>query len=248
MRSMASRRTTRVGYSRLAHLIMPISGKPEIGGGQRDACGHPSRRRPWRVADARKRAFGSPPQDEVGVWLRPATTSNSPHERTPWVDDPMELQRKLQGKAPVGRIGLHREEILKAREAIAQRGDMKAKRVGAGLTAAPMVEEGREGFKIGRATGRVVACDFSDQPLHEGVHLVDVNRRHQHRERAEILRPDNAAAAETAGEVADAPAFAPGSRVVGGCSAGAGLNDDRYLPESRPNLGGEVADDGFAVA
>jgi hypothetical protein len=33
MRGMASRRTTRVGCSRLAHLIMPISGKPEIDGG-----------------------------------------------------------------------------------------------------------------------------------------------------------------------------------------------------------------------
>src|SRR3954447_767879 len=39
---MASRRTTRVGFSRLAHLIMPISGKPETGDGHGDRS-HPSR-------------------------------------------------------------------------------------------------------------------------------------------------------------------------------------------------------------
>jgi hypothetical protein len=43
------RRATQVGCCRLAHLIMPNSGKPEISGGQRDACGHPSRRRLRRL-------------------------------------------------------------------------------------------------------------------------------------------------------------------------------------------------------
>jgi len=53
---------TQVGYSRPAYPMLPISGKPEIGGPP-----HPSRRAPRDDCVARKRMCLRPPQDEADI-------------------------------------------------------------------------------------------------------------------------------------------------------------------------------------
>jgi hypothetical protein len=124
---------------------------------------------------------------------------------------------------------------------------VNAERVGARLTAASVVEEGGKRLKIIRSMRCIVPGDGSDRPLNEDLHFVDVDRRHEHWERPEIPCLDFAAAAEAARKIADAPAFAPGSGIVGRYTAGIGLNDDGHFPERRVNLGGEAVDDGVAM-